>query len=187
MDLCYFEAPPGLQFLHCLEMRKVDGGESTFVDSYHAVELLTQKDPRAVDILASIKIPYHYYNNGHRMVYWRSVLVDNSSWNCPSRYDVNYAPPFQAPLSLTQFSESKYAVRDWYAAMHKFTEILESPAMLYKVKLREGECAVFANRRVLHGRTSFEVGEGGMRLLRGTYVDWDMFMDKHRSLVSPTL
>lgn len=52
--------------------------------------------------------------------------------------------------------------------------------MLCSLKLAEGECAVFANRRVLHGRQGFTVGENGMRLLRGTYVDWDIFLDQWR-------
>ncbi|KAI3652489.1 hypothetical protein MP228_001914 [Amoeboaphelidium protococcarum] len=180
MDLMYFESPPGLQFLHCVENRNIDGGESTFVDSYKAVQLLKQKKEEHYHTLSSIRIPYHYHNNGHQMIYWRPVILQSNSWNKPSPFEVNYSPPFMAPLSLQVFKGSQYTLDKWYEAFQHFQSIIEDESMLCSLKLAEGECAVFANRRVLHGRQGFTVGENGMRLLRGTYIDWDIFLDQWR-------
>ena len=40
---------------------------------------------------------------------------------------------------------------------------------------------IFANRRVLHGRTAFDPTSGD-RHLKGTYLDLDVFKDKLRVL-----
>jgi alpha-ketoglutarate-dependent taurine dioxygenase len=46
-----------------------------------------------------------------------------------------------------------------------------------------GECVIFDNRRVLHARKAFEVGDAGKeRWLRGTYLDWDPYWSKMRVL-----
>ena len=37
---------------------------------------------------------------------------------------------------------------------------------------------VFDNQRVLHGRTSYKMEEGGVRHLEGGYVDWDELRSK---------
>ena len=42
--LRYFEAPPGLQLLHCLKNAAV-GGESTFADGFKAAEVLAHEHP----------------------------------------------------------------------------------------------------------------------------------------------
>lgn len=36
-----------------------------------------------------------------------------------------------------------------------------------------GDCVVFDNLRVLHGRRGFKMEKGGYRRLRGSYIDWD--------------
>lgn len=46
--------------------------------------------------------------------------------------------------------------------------------MRFEETLKEGECVVFNNRRVLHARRAFDT-ESGERWLKGTYVDWDDF------------
>ena len=42
-----------------------------------------------------------------------------------------------------------------------------------------GECVVFDNLRVLHGRTHFDlIGPDGKREVHGGYVDWDEVKSK---------
>ena len=41
-----------------------------------------------------------------------------------------------------------------------------------------GECVVFDNLRVLHGRKGFELTEKGERTIQGGYVDWDEVRSK---------
>ena len=172
MDLMYFESPPGLQFLHCLDC-SVGGGESIFMDSFKAVELLRRYHPQDFDILTKVPVTFHYDNNGHHLRFRRpTIFHDDINHNVK----VYYAPPFMGRLEAPHNMVEKF-----YAAFHNFEKILKDPNMIYQYKLRPGDCAIFANRRVLHGRQSFDA-TSGRRHLRGTYVDWDVLMDRYRVL-----
>ncbi|KAI9104996.1 hypothetical protein DFS34DRAFT_605415 [Phlyctochytrium arcticum] len=171
MDLMYFEAPPGLQFLHSLQ-NSVTGGESIFLDSFKAVQILKETDPDAYRTLTTCPVTFHYVNDGHKMHFRRPSIVEND-YNEPLM--VYYAPPFQGPLEI---SDSKQ-LEAFYRAFAKFDEILRDPKLIYQTLLEPGDCVVFANRRVLHGRQEFDA-QSGDRHLKGTYVDWDDFKDKLR-------
>ena len=42
-----------------------------------------------------------------------------------------------------------------------------------------GQCVVFDNHRVLHGRSGFEMrGDAGKRVYHGGYMDWDEIISK---------
>jgi len=57
MDLPYYEAPPGLQLLHCLEFDEAcAGGESVFWDTFVLAELLRERDPRAFQTLCQVHV-----------------------------------------------------------------------------------------------------------------------------------
>ena len=55
-------------------------------------------------------------------------------------------------------------------------------------KLGPGECVVFDNLRVLHGRTGYSYdpasGDGGVRNYKGAYIDWDELISKINVLKS---
>ena len=65
--------------------------------------------------------------------------------------------------------------------MREFAQIAESEENLYEHRLREGECVIFNNRRVLHGRRQFDTTTGS-RWLKGAYVDTNVFMSRYRVL-----
>ena len=55
MDLAYYESPPGLQFLHCIQFDDgIRGGESRFVDVFQAAERLRATDPEAFKTLCRV-------------------------------------------------------------------------------------------------------------------------------------
>ena len=168
MDLMYFEAPPGLQFLHCLE-NSVTGGESLFLDIFNAVQILKQRDPAAYHCLSTTPVTFHYINSGHRMRFRRRTIEDDHP-NEPLL--VYYSPPFQGPVECEPDQ-----MQEFYRSFKVLDGIINDPKLLYKVKLLPGDCAVFANRRALHGRTSFDTNSGN-RHLKGTYVDSDVFRDR---------
>jgi hypothetical protein len=169
MDLMYFEAPPGLQFLHCVE-NSVTGGESIFVDVYKAVETLRRDFPDDFKVLTEVPVTFHYINNGHDMKYRRPTIHIDAHHQ---PYQVYYAPPFQGPLETTQ------DVDRFYEAFKQFSRLIEDKSMIYQRRLEPGDCVIFANRRVLHGRQAFD-GTSGHRHFVGTYVDWDALIDKYR-------
>ncbi|TPX65317.1 hypothetical protein SpCBS45565_g05268 [Spizellomyces sp. 'palustris'] len=172
MDLMYFEAPPGLQFLYCLK-NSVTGGESIFLDSFKAVDILKTMYPEEYNVLTQVPVTFHYINDGHHMHFRRPTIVED---DLNEQRMVYYAPPFQGPLEAEE-----HLVEPFYKAFAKFEEILRDPKLTYRMLLQPGDCVIFANRRVLHGRAEFDAASGD-RHLKGAYVDWDDFKDKLRVL-----
>ncbi|KAJ8308094.1 hypothetical protein KUTeg_012968 [Tegillarca granosa] len=67
-DLPYYESPPGLQFLHCLQFDScVEGGATTFLDAFHVAEKFRQEHPADFDALTRIPIVG---------VYWAAAIED---------------------------------------------------------------------------------------------------------------
>ncbi|KAG0933132.1 hypothetical protein G6F57_010942 [Rhizopus arrhizus] len=177
MDLMYLDSPPGVQLLHSLK-NSVTGGASIFVDSFRAVELLKSQYPEDYKILKSTPVTFHYVNNGHHMYYKRPTIVDDEqhsglAWSS----HVNYAPQFQGPLDDLTPTESK----KFYQAFQRFADFIEDDSLRYQLTLQPGELVMFANRRVLHGRTAFDPTSGD-RHLKGTYLNLDSLKDKLRVL-----
>lgn len=184
--LRYFESPPRFQILHCLRNR-VTGGESMFVDALQAATILRKSDPEAFKTLCSTPVAFHHMHSEHHLHFSHPTIELASPTKSiaateePDINYINYAPPFQAPLSLS-VSPHKF-----HPALAKFASLLARPELTFKYLLREGDAAVFDNRRVLHSRTAFEdhaeVEEGQTnRLLKGCYLEADAVLDRGRGL-----
>ena len=166
MDLLYYESPPGLQFLHCLQ-NQVTGGTSVFVDSFSAAQQLKESDPAAYAVLTQYPVDYHYHNDGVHYHQSRPTFVTKEG---KLEY-VNYSPPFQGTQTNAGFEA-------YHAAIQKYAALLKDPRNRYETVLREGQCVVFNNRRTLHARTSFGAG---LRWLKGSYTDVDALHSKFRT------
>lgn len=104
---------------------------------------------------------------------------------------VSWSPPFQAYFGKRQapnatiepMARVNQAVAEWHMAASKFNELIHRPEMVYERLMKPGECVLFDNRRVLHARKAFEVGDAGKeRWLRGAYLDKDPYLSKLRVL-----
>ncbi|KAG9240156.1 hypothetical protein BJ878DRAFT_527904 [Calycina marina] len=188
MDLLYMAKPPGVQFLHCLK-NTCEGGTSLFTDSWKAAA----QDLSAADrnLLSTFELPYHYENAGEHYYFRHPVVELGSSTGSLGPRDrkhvtirhVNYSPPFQDiqhPIT-DDLSNNKKLFQQRMAALRNFAAALESENNLFEYKLQEGECVIFNNRRVLHGRRQFSTA-GGERWLKGTYIDTDAIMSRCRVL-----
>lgn len=184
--LRYFESPPRFQILHCLRNR-VSGGKSVFVDALKAAIILRKTHPEAFETLCSTPVAFHHVHADHHLHYSHPTIElasPTKSITATEESDINYinySPPFQAPLSLL-VSPHKF-----YPALVEFASILEKPELAFEYLLREGDAAIFDNRRVLHSRTAFEdhaEGEDGQtnRLLKGCYLEADAVLDRGRVL-----
>jgi gamma-butyrobetaine dioxygenase len=90
---------------------------------------------------------------------------------------VAWSPPFQAPFSTSHGCDDR--MHKWHAAASKFNAKIQEKEGIYERMMRPGECVIFDNRRVLHARTAFEVGDAGKeRWLRGAYLDHDVYMSR---------
>ncbi|KAJ7243601.1 Clavaminate synthase-like protein [Mycena haematopus] len=178
MDLLYFKNPPKYQILHCLR-NKVIGGVSLFVDAFHAAATLRSQDPTLFNVLATTPVPFHYINDGHHLHYEHPTIELSPSGEMTQ---INYSPPFQAPLLLG-------TPPIFYEALARFAALLEDPERVYWYLLREGDAVIFDNRRVLHARTAFSEKEGEEakdgepnRWLKGCYFEADALLDRGRML-----
>lgn len=109
---------------------------------------------------------------------------------------VNWGPPFLAPFtlqeeSLEQAALSRHSCREslnqkvdaWHSAAQKLKALLHRREAMHERLMQPGECVLFDNTRVLHGRKAFDVQDAGKsRWLRGTYVDKDPYLSKLRVL-----
>ncbi|GJJ13052.1 hypothetical protein Clacol_007301 [Clathrus columnatus] len=180
MDLLYFQHPPRYQILHCLR-NKVEGGTSYFVDAIRSAEILRVEKPEYFKVLTRVPVPYHYINDGHHLHNHHPVIQLSQTDESNIEY-INYSPPFQAPLLVDTPPE-------FYHALHRFSELLDTEADTYRHTLQEGEAVVFDNRRVLHARTEFNekeaVPEGeASRWLKGCYLEADDILDRQRILLA---
>lgn len=169
----YFETPPRYQLLHCLRNRNVVGGQSLLVDAIRAAHTLLTEDPDAFEILTETDVKFWYVNDGHHLHQrHKTFVLDPSSDRVTA---VNYSPPFQAPLPLDTPPE-------FYDALQKYAAILRREEGRWEYLLKEGDVAVFDNRRVLHARKAFDLKAGGERWLKGCYVEADAVVDRIRVL-----
>ncbi|KAL1837891.1 hypothetical protein VTJ49DRAFT_3277 [Mycothermus thermophilus] len=165
-DLMYHDPIPGLQLLHCLA-NDCSGGESLFSHGLRAAYELKLTHQKDFDNLCRHKTWFGYRRNGHHHFARHSTIVAGFSQH-PT--EVCWAPPFQTTFPLAVDHRQTDNLRRWRDAAQKFQQIAESELNTFELKLKPGECVIFDNRRVLHGRREFDAGNTGSRWLKGAYV-----------------
>tara|TARA_R110002050_G_scaffold193546_1_gene328576 strand:- start:103 stop:468 length:366 start_codon:yes stop_codon:yes gene_type:complete len=91
---------------------------------------------------------------------------------------VNWSPPFEGPVKLPADQ-----VEDYYNAYSSFRSLLreaESEGLVTEFRLSKGDCVVFNQRRLLHGRREFS--SHGNRNLQGCYINIDDFRSRYLEL-----
>ncbi|KAK0649665.1 hypothetical protein B0T16DRAFT_289707, partial [Cercophora newfieldiana] len=174
-DLMYHKPIPKLQFLHCLE-NSCEGGESLFSDGLRAAYDLKLNQPAIYAQLCDLPVHFHYKKGGHDYEWRHSTIREVQGWV----QSTHWAPPFQAPFSPqhnlrgVQTPLPAGSVLQWHRAAKAFQENIEAPENVVEVKLRPGECVIFDNTRLLHGRRQFTASQGH-RWLKGTYISPQVF------------
>ena len=79
----------------------------------------------------------------------------------------------RAPDLAGSASVSAADAPDWFDALRRWSRLLDDPRRTLTVPLRSGDLLLFDNHRMLHGRTPFELGAQGRRVLRGCYLHRD--------------
>lgn len=173
-DLAYHESMPGLQFLHCQKFSSnVTGGNTFFVDSFSVVEEFRRKHPKDFDVFTKVPVAFmkddfdrplpaqYYYATPH------IHLNDRGEIN-----KVFWAPSFEAPVPV----EGKKC-KDYYKARAVFCDLLHdmSKTSTLSLRLAEGECVVWQQVRLWHGRDAFTEREPQSRILHGAYANLDQF------------
>ena len=68
-------------------------------------------------------------------------------------------------------------MKEFYNAYRKFASLLHDKKFIVNFRLKAGDIFSFNNRRVLHGRTSFDPNSG-LRHLQGYYLDRDEIVSR---------
>ncbi|KAK4132122.1 Clavaminate synthase-like protein, partial [Trichocladium antarcticum] len=168
-DLMYHTPIPKIQLLHCLE-NSCEGGESLFSHGVRAAHELRLAAPAHYQTLVSNPTHFAYLKNGHHYFQRHSTINESIKGYPSSTY---WAPPFQT--TFRKRSGPEFAtLAEWKTAATAFQKIVEDPANMIQLKLKPGQCVIFDNRRVLHGRREFATAEGS-RWLKGCYVEPQVF------------
>ena len=160
-DNPYRRPVPGYQLLHCL-VASGEGGVTVLVDGFRAAEALRAEEPEAFARLSSRPVPFRWAGEGFDLWDRRPLIeVDDRGALRSVRYNNRSAAPFDLPHG---------EMADFYAAYRTFADQLHRSELEVRIVLQPGECLVFDNERVLHGRDG-ESDPG--RYLQGCYLDRD--------------
>ncbi|MDF1775051.1 MAG: TauD/TfdA family dioxygenase [Rhizobiaceae bacterium] len=175
-DLPNQEVPPGYQFLHCLA-NEARGGGSLFADGFAMAQDLRAEDPQAFGLLCDVPVPFRFHDGDADIRVREPVItLDNSGAVIEIRYNAHLAGVFDmAPEIMPAY----------YRAYRAFMAKTRDPKYRLMLKLKGGEMVVFDNRRILHGRDSFDPSTG-FRHLHGCYVDRGEFSSRLRLLARKT-
>lgn len=162
-DNPYREPVPGFQALHTL-IAAPDGGDSLFADGFALAEHLRESEPAAFGILSQTPVPFWYRAQGTDL-YAERPLIELSCTGAVTAvtYNNRSIRPVRLPAG---------ACIEYYAAYRKFAALLREPRLQMTTRLKDGDLAVFDNRRVLHGRTGFASAQHP-RHLQGCYLTRD--------------
>lgn len=164
-DLLYLDPPPKIQILHCLD-NSCEGGESLFSDGERAARLLLNHGSLASP-LRDAPVPYAYTRNGYNYAQRRPLL----HYDREGRFEnVFWSPPFQGGRDA-----DAAPLKPWLKGARVFERLINGAAAMHQKKMRPGECVLFDNLRVMHGRTAFDTA-GGSRWLRGAYIAQEDFV-----------
>ncbi|WFE88533.1 TauD/TfdA family dioxygenase [Roseibium porphyridii] len=171
-DLANQELPPGFQFLHCLA-NEAEGGGSTFCDGFAIASDLRENDPETFRLLAETPVPFRFHDTDFDIRRHQTVIdLDPFGRLQELHFNAHLAGIFDLPAEVME---------TYYRAYRTIMKMTRSDDYVITTRLNGGEMVIFDNRRVLHGRSSFDPNTG-FRHLRGCYVDRGEFDSRIRVL-----
>lgn len=171
LDNPYRDPVPGLQLLHCLES-STEGGDSILQDGFMAARVLRDEDPEHFAILARHWIGFRFRDRDADLRARGAMIeVNDLDQVIKIRFNNRSIDTLKLPSSI---------LRLYYPAYRHFAEILERSELQIRFKLLPGECLLFDNTRILHGRNAYSAA--GTRHLQGAYSDLDGLYSRLRKL-----
>lgn len=168
------EHAPGVQFLH-MRANSVEGGRNLFGDGVAAANDFREIDPEGFRLLSEIDIPFYCEHDDYDMrSYQRVIELDQHG-------AVEGLTISQHMLDMIDLPQE--VLDDYYPAFCRFGKLLQSDRYIMRFTLHAGECIVFDNHRIVHGRAAYSATSGA-RYLRGCYADRAEMRSTYRALVS---
>ena len=165
---------PGVQFLHC-RANSVSGGANLFLDGVAVANDLKEQFPEDFALLSGTDIPYYCEHDHYDMRSRQRVIELDDQGNVTG---VTISQHMADMFDLPQEALDRY-----YPAFCRFGRMLQSDTYLMRFRLNAGECIVFDNHRIVHGRSAYSATEGD-RYLRGCYTDRGEMRSTYRALTT---
>lgn len=168
------EHAPGVQFLHC-RANTVQGGTSLYADGVAVANDFRQRDPEGFRLLSEIAIPFYCEHDTYDMRSRQTVIeLDQHGEVSGLTISQHMADIFDLEQTLLD---------DYYPAFCRFGRMLQEDRYMMRFLMKAGECMVFDNHRIVHGRAAYSATSGD-RYLRGCYADRAEMRSTYRALVS---
>ncbi len=170
-DLATRETQPGLQLLYCLE-NSATGGASTMADGFAVAEAIRKEDPEAFAALTELN---WVFTNRHRETDYRfsGPILETEAGQVVEVRNTGFLR-FFPDMSEADMPRA-------YRAAQVFNAMCRSDRFLCRTPFEAGDLILFDNRRMLHGRQSFDP-QSGVRRLEGCYLDRDEMFSRLRTL-----
>ncbi|MCK7614722.1 TauD/TfdA family dioxygenase [Roseibium sediminicola] len=171
-DLPDEDLAPGVQFLHC-RANSVEGGNSIFADGLAVAEDFQALYPEDFKLLVETDVPYFCEHDTFDMRARQKVIELDEHGNISGvTISQHHADIFDMP----QKDLDRY-----YPAFCRFGRMMRDDKYLMRFRLNAGECIVFDNHRIVHGRAAYSATSGN-RHLRGCYTDRGELRSTYRIL-----
>lgn len=163
--------PPGLTIFHCIQSAPDKGGATWLTDGFSVAEAFRAEDPGAFDILTHVPQMRRRWHEGNADLRSdsRVINVDFDGNVVGVRFVASTSAPLDLPFDL---------VEPYYAALRRFVELGLDERFRIELRLEPGDCVVFDNHRVTHGRSAFS----GPRHMQLVHLDREDFHSKLRIL-----
>jgi gamma-butyrobetaine dioxygenase len=163
---------PGVQFLHC-RANSVEGGDNLFLDGTAVAEDLRLEAPEDFRILSETDVPFYCEHDTYDMrARQRVIELDEHGAVSGVTISQHMADVFDLP---------QRELDAFYPAFCRFGRMLPREKYLMRFRLQAGECIVFDNHRIVHGRDAYSA-TSGERYLRGCYADRGELRSAYRVL-----
>lgn len=164
-DLTYYNPPPTIQILYCLQQAQT-GGETLLKNVYNAALEFRHLEPEAFDVLSCHEITYQkvHYERDSPYHLMRSIPIMELNKNELIR--VNWSPfveGFTPSNDLDSWEE-------FYECYFLWKNYIDNRNGI-SIKLKPGQMLAFHNHHMLHGRNSFV----GSRHLSGCYLSYEQY------------
>ncbi|MCD9149214.1 TauD/TfdA family dioxygenase [Pseudophaeobacter flagellatus] len=168
------EHAPGIQFLHC-RANTVQGGGSLYADGVAVANDFRARDPEGFKLLSQVDIPFYCEHDTYDMRSRQRVIeLDQHGAVSGVTISQHMADIFDLKQELLD---------DYYPAFCRFGRMLQEEKYMMQFVMQAGECMVFDNHRIVHGRAAYSATSGD-RYLRGCYTDRAEMRSTYRALVS---
>uniref|UniRef100_A0A915E8J3 TauD/TfdA-like domain-containing protein n=1 Tax=Ditylenchus dipsaci TaxID=166011 RepID=A0A915E8J3_9BILA len=186
-DFPSLSQPPELQMLHMVQPAE-EGGLSTFVDGFKMAELMEKEQPELYKILTSTLVEYieegfdiHTGQDGQPFKFEFDMVARHKVFSLNDMETVKKVQ-FGNAMRSWYFDCEPKDVQKVYDALKMFTDYCYQPKNQLIFPLKKGETVLWANTRLLHGRTAYKSAPNQERMVIGCYFMWDIVKSRIRML-----